>query len=35
MVRVRRPERCELVRRAAILKAAAGIHVGQHHNLFR
>ena len=34
MVRVRRAERRELVGRAAVLEAAAGVHVGQDHDLF-
>ena len=35
MVRMRRAERRELVGRAAVLEAAAGIHVGQDHGLLR
>ena len=34
MVGVRRAERRELVGRAAVLEAAAGVHVGQDHDLF-
>ena len=34
MIRMRRAERRELVGRAAVLEAAAGVHVGQDHGLF-
>ena len=34
MVGMRFAERPELVRRAAVLEAAARVHVGQHHDLF-
>ena len=33
MVRMRLAERLELVGRAAVLEAAAGVHVGQHDDL--
>ena len=35
MIRMRLTERLELVGRAAVFEAAAGVHVGQDHGLFR